>query len=197
LCRKTGDNAISDGVLEMIESPWHVLHVIANHEKKVAQHLSVRSVDYYLPVYTERSHWSDRTVTLERPLFVGYIFVRYSPQVRVSLISTPGVIRLLGDSNICTVSVDEINRIRRGLASGYILRPYFDLPVGTRVRVRTGIFAGAQGLVTEIRQRCKVVMTISAVSQSFTLELDRSEIDVVPPQAEKTRLDTEPSFVAP
>lgn len=163
----------------MYKDPWHVLHVIANHEKRVAQHLSVRSLEHYLPVYTERSRWSDRSVMLERPLFVGYVFVRSSPQSRLSVISTPGVIRLLGDSTSATVSYQEIDRIRDGLASSCLLRPYFELPVGTPVRVRRGVFEGAEGVVTELRQRCKVVMTLPAVKQCYSLEVDRSDIDIL------------------
>jgi len=53
----------------MHSSPWHVLHVVSNHEKRVAQHLSVRSVEHYLPLYTERVKWTDRTAVVERPLF--------------------------------------------------------------------------------------------------------------------------------
>ena len=79
----------------MFESPWHVLHVAANHEKRVAQHLTVRSLEHYLPLYTVRSKWTDRVVNLERPLFAGYVFVRYSPQARLAVVSTPGVLRLL------------------------------------------------------------------------------------------------------
>jgi transcription antitermination factor NusG len=161
----------------MTECPWQVLHVTANHEKKVAQYLTVRSLEYYLPLYTERSRWSDRMVTLERPLFGGYVFVRFTPQTRVAVISAPGVIRLLGNSSSTTVSPEEIDRIRRGLASGCLLRPHFDLPVGTPVRVRKGVFEGAEGFVGEIRQRCKVVLTLSAVNQSFSLEVDRDDID--------------------
>lgn len=163
----------------MHEGPWHVLHVIANHEKKVAQHLNIRSLEHYLPLYSERSRWSDRYVTLERPLFMGYIFVRYSSQTRLSLISTPGVIRLLGDSTTGAVSSEVINRIREGLADGCLLRPYFDLPVGTPVRVRRGVFQGAEGVVAAIRQRCKVIMTLSAVRQCFSLEVGREDIEVV------------------
>src|ERR1017187_2832991 len=105
----------------MYESPWHVLHVIANHEKRVAQHLSVRSLEHYVPLYTERSRWTDRSVDLERPLFTGYVFVRFSPESKLSLISTPGVLPLLGDAQRDTVSDDEIGRIRDGLASGCLL----------------------------------------------------------------------------
>ena len=74
----------------MDSSPWHVLHVLSNHEKRVAQHLVVRAVEHYLSLYTERVKWTDRTVTAERPLFLGYVFVRASLQIRSSIISTPG-----------------------------------------------------------------------------------------------------------
>ncbi len=80
----------------MQSSPWNVLHVITNHEKRVAKHLGVRSVEHYLPLYSERVKWTDRTVVTERPLFSGYVFVRYSAETRLSVISTPGVLRILG-----------------------------------------------------------------------------------------------------
>lgn len=163
----------------MSQPPWHVLFVVANHEKKIARHLSVRSVEHYLPLYTERSRWSDRWVMVERPLFVGYVFVRYSSQTRLSVVSTPGVVRLLGDSTNDTVSFDEIERIRQGLASGCMLRPHSELPVGTTVRVRSGLFAGTEGVVAELRQPCKVVMTLSSIRQCFSLEVDRDDIEIV------------------
>jgi transcription antitermination factor NusG len=159
--------------------PWHVLHVTANHEKKVAQHLTVRTLEHYLPLYVERSRWTDRFVTLERPLFLGYIFVRYSPQIRRSIVTIPGVIRFLGDSPSAIVSSDEIDRIRAGLASGCLLRPHFDLAIGARVRVRRGIFEGAEGLVREIRHQCKVILSLPGVTQYFSLEIDREDIDIL------------------
>lgn len=180
----------------MYEGPWHVLHVIANHEKKVAQHLTVRSLEHYLPLYAERSRWSDRYVTLERPLFVGYVFVRSSRESRLSVISTPGVIRLLGDAASATVSSEEISRIREGLASGCLLRPHFELPVGTPVRVRRGIFEGALGVVKDIRQQCKVVLTLSAVRQSFSLEVNREDIEVLSPAALRKPAAPAHSFAA-
>ena len=158
---------------------WHVLHVIANHEKRVAQHLSVRSVEHFLPLYTESSRWTDRSVQLERPLFLGYVFIRFSPQQRVSVISTPGAIRLLGDSDTQRVSSVELHRIRESLASGYSLLPHPNIPVGTEVRIRSGAFEGVIGVVTELRQRCKVVIGLTAVQQSFSLEVGLDDVELV------------------
>ena len=88
----------------MFDSPWRVLHVVANHEKRVAQHLMARSLEHYLPLYSVRSKWTDRVVDLERPLFTGYIFVRFASEARISVVSAPGVLRLLGSGIGETVS---------------------------------------------------------------------------------------------
>jgi transcription antitermination factor NusG len=163
----------------MDTTPWHVLHVLSNHEKRVAQHLAVRAVEHYLPLYTERVKWTDRTVIAERPLFLGYVFVRASLQTRSSIISTPGVLRLLGDGDRDMVSSAELDKIRNGLSSGMSLRPHPDIAVGTRVRVRDGIFAGAVGVVSELRHQCKVIISLSAIRQSFSLELNLDDLEIL------------------
>jgi transcriptional antiterminator NusG len=163
----------------MQSSPWHVLHVYSNHEKRVAQHLAVRSVENYLPLYSERVKWTDRTVLVERPLFSGYVFVRFSAKSRLHVISIPGVLRVLGDEEKDTVSCQELDRIRDGLATGLPIRPHPYASIGTRVRVRDGIFAGVEGVVTEFRQQCKVIVTLSGARQSFSLELQLGDLDVL------------------
>lgn len=173
----------------MMERPWNVLQVTANHEKRVSRHLSVRGLEHFVPIYKERSRWSDRTVVLERPLFPGYVFIQLSPQNRVAVISTPGVVRLLGDSRSDTVSAEEIQRIREGLMNGYMLRPHPEISTGTPVRVRCGVFEGAIGKVAELRQRCRVIIELSAVKQCFSLEVGLDEVEdlsrILPRQLEE------------
>jgi len=179
----------------MHESPWQVLHVIANHEKRVAQHLSVRSVEHYLPLYTERSKWTDRSVLLDRPLFTGYVFVRFSPYAKFPVVSTPGVIRLLGEYESDTVSAEEIDRIRIGLASGCLLRPHSHVSVGTPVRVRSGVFEGVEGVVTEFRHQCRVIIALSAGIQCFSLEVELRDIVVLRKTDSVTASPEKASFV--
>jgi transcription antitermination factor NusG len=164
---------------QMHPSPWHVLHVISNHEKRVAQHLVVRSIEHYLPLYTERVKWTDRTAIAVRPLFAGYVFARVPPGSRIAVISTPGVLRLLGDSQRDMVTGPELEKIREGLATGLILRPHPNVAVGTRVRVRSGIFAGVDGRVTELRHQCRVVIELSAVNQCFSIEVRQEDLQIL------------------
>ncbi|MGA9061374.1 MAG: transcription termination/antitermination NusG family protein [Terracidiphilus sp.] len=163
----------------MSEGAWRVVHVVANHERRVAQHLTVRSLEHYLPLYTVRSKWTDRVVDLQRPLFAGYVFVRFPREARISVVSTPGVLRLLGDGAGNTVSAAEIARIREGLASGCILRPHPAVSLGEIVRVHRGVFAGVEGIATEFRHPCKVVIALSATKQCFSLEVDLDDIEVL------------------
>ncbi len=163
----------------MFDSPWRVLHVVANHEKRVAQHLTARSLEHYLPLYSTRSKWTDRVVDIERPLFTGYVFVRFARESRISVVSAPGVLRLLGSGIGETVSTEEIERIREGLASGCILRPHPKVSVGEMVRVNRGVFEGVEGIVTELRQQCKVVIALAATRQCFSLEMELDDIEVL------------------
>ena len=178
----------------MHSSPWHVLHVLSNHEKRVAQHLGVRSVEHYLPLYTERVKWTDRTVTAERPLFSGYVFARFTSQNRIAVISTPGVLRLLGDNEGSLVRDEELAKIRIGLANGLPLRPHPPITVGTRVRVREGVFAGVEGVVTELRKQCRVVITLAATHQCFSLEVGVDELNLFNKPAVNSGLNPVPVY---
>lgn len=179
----------------MQSSPWHVLHVLSNHEKRVSQHLQVRSVEHYLPLYSERVKWTDRTVVAEKPLFSGYVFARFARQSRISVISTPGVLRLLGDDDCNLVSDEELEKIRLGLASGLLMRPHPSITVGTRVQVRYGVFAGVEGVVSELRRQCRVIITLAATRQSFSLEVDIDELAVLSkPPVNKKKLNAMPAY---
>jgi transcription antitermination factor NusG len=172
------------------DSPWHVLHVRSNFERRVAQHLAVRAVEHYLPMYRERVKWTDRTVMTERPLFAGYLFARFLPTSRITVISIPGVVRSLGDEQANLVSSVELDKIRDGLACGLLLRPHPSASIGARVRIRSGIFEGVEGVVTEFRQQCRVIITMAAVRQCFSLEIELGEIEVLKKPAARVAAGT-------
>jgi transcriptional antiterminator NusG len=158
---------------------WSALHVVSNHEKKVARCLGQRGCECYLPLYTEVSRWSDRSVTLEKPLFPGYVFARFKSEQRVNVCTVPGVLRLLGDERRGTVSPEEIERIRTALASGCKLRPHPHVDDGYRVLVREGPFWGVEGRVKELRNQMKVVVSLTRLEGCFCVELTLADIEVL------------------
>jgi len=162
-----------------MDASWRALQVVANHEKRVAQHLTTRSLEHYLPLYSQKSHWTDRTVVLKRPLFPGYVFVRFIQQKKPTVVSTPGVLHLVGNGPAATISCIEMEKIRAALTDGYCLQPHPRVDAGMRVRIRSGIFEGTEGLVTDLRQGCKVVLALSGVEQCFSLEVQIRDIETL------------------
>jgi transcription antitermination factor NusG len=90
------------------------------------------------------------------------------------------VLSVLGDGERETVSCEEISRIRQGLENGDILRPHPTIHVGTPVRVRNGVFEGAEGLVKEFRGKCIVIITLAAIGKSFSLAADTKDLEILP-----------------
>ncbi len=160
-----------------MESSWRIVRVLANCEKKVSDHLTARSVENYLPLVMEMSQWSDRRVMVNRPLFPGYVFVRFTSAQRVSVLSTPGIVRNgVGEE----IPEHDLERIRTALEEGYELAPHPGIAEGTPVRFRNGIFSGAEGIASRVGEdRFKVVMSLSCSQQFFSVETELGTVDVV------------------
>ncbi len=62
--------------LSYLQECWYAAYTCANHEKRVAEELTVREMQHFLPLYRSARRWRDRRVELELPLFPGYVFVR-------------------------------------------------------------------------------------------------------------------------
>jgi len=161
-----------------MNTSWHALQVLTNHEKRVTKQLACRSVEHYLPLYTEKSKWTDRTVTLQRPLFPGYLFIRFCPQERLTVLNTPGVLHVLGNGSAGLIPSTEIDRLQAALTQGYFLYPHSGIAKGTSVRLKHGIFAGVEGKVTELRSHCRVVLALSGVDQCFSLTATLDELEI-------------------
>ena len=160
---------------------WFAVYTLPRHEKRVEQYLSVREIEHYLPLYHPRRRWSDgTTVTLDLPLFPGYIFVRIDRSERVRVLEVPGVLNVVGGPGRQPASLPE-GEIE-GLRSGLHLRraePHPLLTVGQRARIRTGALAGMEGVVVRQKGSLRVVLTVNLILQSVAVEVDGTELEAI------------------
>jgi transcription antitermination factor NusG len=165
---------VSSDLDNVKEAPcWYVAYTYPRHERAVADQLERKSVEAFLPTFTEMSQWRDRRVKLELPLFPGYIFTRIAAAERVKVLSVPSVIRMLSyRATLAPVSDEEIDTIRLCIQQKAELRPHHYLAVGDWVRVRAGVFEGVQGIVLRHRNGCKLVVSIGLIQQSVAMEID-------------------------
>ena len=169
---------------DALSSPnWFAVYTTARHEKRVDQHLSMREIEHYLPLYRTQRKWSDGSrVTLDLPLFPGYVFVRIDRTQRVRVLEVPGVVAVVGGTGGKPAALPEadIEALRSGLPLRHV-EPHPLLKVGQRARIRSGAFAGMEGIVLRKKNSFRVVLTLDTIMQSFAVEVDGKELEPLDP----------------
>jgi transcription antitermination factor NusG len=158
---------------------WFAVYTTARHEKRVSQYLQQREIEHYLPLYRARRKWADgSTVTLELPLFPGYLFVRIDRSERVRVLQVPGVLTVVDGTGRKPASLPdaEIDALRSGLPLRNA-QPHPLLTAGQRARIRSGALAGMEGVVVRQKGSLRVVLTMDLIQQSVAVEVDATELE--------------------
>ena len=163
---------------EYAEARWYAAYTSANHEKRVVEQLGARQVEHFLPVYASVRRWKDRRVTLQLPLFPGYVFVRLALRDRLKVLQLPSVARLVGFNGIpAALPKEEIEALRTGLAAGMCAEPHPYLLVGRRVRLRSGPLAGMSGILLRRKSRFRVVISIELIQRAVAVDTDTADLE--------------------
>jgi transcription antitermination factor NusG len=163
---------------------WFALYTTSRHEKRVAEHLLHREIECYLPLYRSQRKWSDGSrVTLELPLFPGYLFVHIQRDERSSVLAVPGALAVVGGTGgePATLSDETIEALRTGLRL-HQAQPHPFVTVGQRVRIRSGALGGLEGIVVRHKNTFRVVMTLEHIMQSYAVEVDLEDLEPLSPQ---------------
>lgn len=157
---------------------WYVAYTSANHEKRVSEQLLQRSVEHFLPLYEAVRRWKDRRMKLQLPLFPGYVFVRLALRDRLKVLQVPGVARLVGFSGQpYPLPEGEIERLRTGIRNSLRIEPHPYLNAGSRVRIKSGPLAGAEGILVRKKNIHRVVLTIDVIARSAAVEVDALDVE--------------------
>jgi transcription antitermination factor NusG len=161
---------------------WFAIRTAAGREKLVSAQLQNKGYEEFLPLYRSRRQWSDRTKELEFPLFPGYLFCRFDFSNRLPILVTPGVKLIVGFGKIpAPVSCEEIESLRRVVASGAEATPWPYLSVGQKVQVREGALAGLEGILLQVKNSYRIVLSVELLRRSVAVELDRASVVPVRP----------------
>ena len=151
---------------------WYAAYTYPRHEKAVLKQLESKSIEAFLPVFLTENRWKDRRVQIQNPLFPGYVFTRINLSERSRVLAIPGVIRMLSFNGIpAPIDDSEIEAVRLCIERGATLEPYPFLEVGDRVRVRSGVLEGLEGLISRCKDERRLIVPISLINQSVLLRL--------------------------
>jgi transcription antitermination factor NusG len=158
---------------------WFALYTASRHEKRVAQHLSQREIEFYLPLYKSTRRWSDGSrVTLDLPLFPGYLFIHIQRSERSRVLGVPGALAVVGGTGGEPAWLPDatIDALRSGLETRPA-RPHSLLTAGQRARIRSGALAGFEGIVVRSKNSFRVVLTVEHIMQSYAVDVALEDLE--------------------
>jgi len=156
---------------------WYALNVRPRFEKFVRTHLEEKGYEVFLPTYTATRRWSDRVKSVTLPLFPSYVFCRFDVNARLPILVTPGVNFVVGSGKTpVSVEENELSAIRCVMESGVATQPWPYLQVGDTARIEAGPLEGLSGIVMRMKGSCRLVVSVSLLMRSVSVELDRTWI---------------------
>lgn len=159
---------------------WYALQVRSRKEGHIASQIEGQGYECLLPTYKSLRKWSDRMKEIEQPLFPGYLFCRFDFQNRRPVITTPGVLQIVGYGRTAiSVSDEEIQALQLAVASEVPKQPCPYLEVGQRVRVNYGTLSGLEGILVNVKGNHRVVLSVTLLQRSVAMEVETSWLTVV------------------
>ncbi|MBZ5601264.1 MAG: hypothetical protein LAO79_03060 [Acidobacteriia bacterium] len=160
----------------------------SRHEKSVKSQLDAKDKEAFLPLYSARHKWADRSQTVSLPLFPGYVFCRFTPADRSAVMTTSGIIDVVRiGTDPAPLPEHEIDAIRRVVNSPLLTEPYAGLARGQEVVVVGGPLAGIHATVTEVKKNLRLVLSVDLLQRSVLVEIERDW--VIPHNAVKLACD--------
>jgi transcription antitermination factor NusG len=152
---------------------WFALQVHSNYERRVADLLSEKGYECYVPLLHCRRQWSDRVKELSLPLFPGYVFCELDVENRLPVLVTPRVRGIVGaGKKPLAIPDEELAMVRTVVSSGLMSGPHPYLNAGQRVLIERGPLAGVKGTLVDVKGSARVVVSIELLQRSIAAQVE-------------------------
>jgi transcription antitermination factor NusG len=159
---------------------WYAVRTYPRHEKRVRDHLLLRKIETFLPLYGKVSRWRNGCdAQVELPLFPSYLFVEIGLPERTRVLDVPGAISFVGSSRgPWPLPNFQIESLRRS-AHLRKFEPYAYLVAGQRVRIVSGPLANLTGILIRKNASLRVAIALDEIMQGVAVEVDARELELI------------------
>ena len=152
---------------------WFALYVKPRHEKNVTRLLNGGGLEAFLPSYTRHHIYGCRSKENELPLFPGYVFCRFNSLRRTPILATSGVISIVGIGKTpIPIDDNEISSLQAVTKARYLMEPCGFLATGRKVRISRGVLTDVEGIVVEVRNSMRLILSITLLQRAVQVEID-------------------------
>jgi len=177
--RRVGASLDNGCDLDICPDHWYALYVRSRHEKVVESGLRGKGYTAFSPSYRTKRKRVDRITEIDVPLFPGYVFCHFDSNNRLPILTTPGIVGLVGPRNRPQPVDDlEIASIRTIALSGRPVQPWPFLRSGQRIRLQAGPLMGAEGIFLRVKDEHHLIVSITLLQRSVSVVI---ETDAVAP----------------
>lgn len=172
-----------------MDQRWYAVYTKPRWEKKVAEILTIKSIENYCPLNRVEHQWSDRKKVVHIPLFTSYVFIRIADKQLSVLKTIDGIISIvtwLGKPAI--IKDEEIDTIKQFLSSHSNVQVEKNhVNVNDKIKITKGSLIDQEGTIVAIKNNC-IIVSLPSLGYVMYVEVDRSDIEKV---AKKLRYNIE------
>src|SRR5712691_10225382 len=155
----------------MSDLEWFVAHTKPRWEKKLKLYCEREGLLATLPCYRTVHKYRSKTVTFEKPLFPGYVFLQLSREQRQQVYQNDSVANLLvvHDQKLF---VQQLGEILKALETNLEVYLAPEIGTGSRVKVKSGPLRGMEGWVEERYGKTTVLLRLDFIGQAAAVTLE-------------------------
>lgn len=160
------------------EKFWFALYTKPRHEFQAGIYLDSIDIEYYLPTITTVRKWSDRKKKVTEPLIRGYILVYCNEKERYDALQHESILNTVCfEGKPARIPEWQIENLKKLLAENREVFLGDLIPVGTKVKIVDGPFAGVIGQVCQSDNGGKLLgVNIDLLRRSVLVRLPKESV---------------------
>ncbi len=142
----------------------------------MVEYCAYYDVETYLPLRSETKTYQRRKVTVEKPIFRGYVFAGIEDGQRETVLKSNNMVRIIdvGDQD---AFLRELGQVRKALDIDPTLGATSAFTRGKHVRIIGGSFRGLEGVVTSVKGATRVVLNVNMIGQGVAVDADMDMLE--------------------
>src|SRR5450432_1991970 len=159
---------------------WYVVYTRPRWEKKVADLLGRKKIEFYCPLNKVQKQWSDRKKIVEEPLFCSYIFVNIDDAEQLPVRTTEGIINFVYWLGKPAVIRNEEIKVIRDFVNSYktVRLEKTTVNLNDTVRIIAGPLITQKGQVVSVKNKT-VKVILPSLGYMMHAEIEISNIELV------------------
>lgn len=164
---------------DLATRPWWLLYTKSRQEKQLMRRLRTLDLAHYAPQIAQRRRSpAGRIRTTFAPLFNNYVFLCGDQQARYQAVCTGSVQKATEITDVPGF-VGDLRQVRQLIELGVPLTIESRLKEGQAVRVRSGVFAGYEGVILRREQETRLLVSVRFMDQGVSVKLDDCQLEAI------------------